>query len=224
MPGKKKGQYKRRGRRHRRRGVPMLALGRSPIPRKSLVKLRYCTRVPINPAAGVTNSHIFRANSLFDPDSTGVGHQPLGFDQWINFYKEYCVLGSKITVTPINISTTIPLQFGVVLRQFQLPGMAVDPTLLIEQGDSNWKYVGNLNNSATKSVSLKFSTKRFLGVKNPIDEKDLRGDDTVNPSMEGFYQVWCAAADGAADPASIVFQVTIDYIAMFIQPQALAQS
>ena len=94
-----------RSRRTARRQQPMLALGRSPIPDKSLVKLRYCQRCAINPAAGVTNSYLFRANSLFDPDLTGTGHQPLGFDEWAKFYRRYCVLGSKITVQAINVST-----------------------------------------------------------------------------------------------------------------------
>jgi len=34
-------------------------------------------------------------NSLFDPDFSGAGAQPLGYDQWSAFYSRYKVLGVK---------------------------------------------------------------------------------------------------------------------------------
>ncbi len=42
---------------------------------------------------------IMRLNSLFDPDSTGVGHQPLGFDQIAALYNRYRVLKTRWRVT-----------------------------------------------------------------------------------------------------------------------------
>lgn len=46
--------------------------------------------------------HVFRGNSLFDPDLTGTGHQPLGFDQWSAFYQSYMVYGLGYKVTFIG--------------------------------------------------------------------------------------------------------------------------
>ena len=42
-------------------------------------------------------SNVFRGNSCFDPDFSGVGAQPRGFDQWKAFYRRYRVIASKCT-------------------------------------------------------------------------------------------------------------------------------
>lgn len=64
-------------------------------------------------------------NSLFDPDRTGAGAQPAGFDQWAAFYNRYVVykcayehtitnttggIGINISVLPVNGSTAPTIQ------------------------------------------------------------------------------------------------------------------
>ena len=43
----------------------------------------------------------FRANGLYDPDRTGTGHQPFGYDEWSPIYDHFTVVGSRITVYPL---------------------------------------------------------------------------------------------------------------------------
>lgn len=42
--------------------------------------------------------YVYRANSLFDPDQSGVGGQPDGFDQWKNLYGIYRVVALDVEV------------------------------------------------------------------------------------------------------------------------------
>lgn len=42
--------------------------------------------------------YVYRCNSLFDPDATGVGGQPDGFDQWKTLYGVYRVVAVEIEV------------------------------------------------------------------------------------------------------------------------------
>lgn len=223
MAGNKKKNSKAKNRK-RRSGI--LVLNRQPVPPTALVKLRYCQTISIDAAAGFTNSRLFRCNSLYDPDYSSTSttqHQPLGYDQWMNFYTIYCVLGSKITVTPINVSDTIPLMFGVTLRQGGVT-FAVDPTTLREQGDSCWRYAGNMNKTGRKSITKNFSTKRFLGFNNPTNENSCCASATGNPASVAYYQLWVAAADGVANPPNCTLQITMDFIAHFSQPKVLSQS
>jgi hypothetical protein len=62
-------------------------------------QLSYAGYFNIDPSAGAPASYLFHANGLYDPDHTGAGHQPHGFDQIMALYKNYQVLSSAIEVT-----------------------------------------------------------------------------------------------------------------------------
>jgi hypothetical protein len=63
------------------------------------VKLTYADtfNYSITPSGGGARQ-IFRANSIFDPDYTGVGHQPLFRDMWASQYNFYTVLACEYTM------------------------------------------------------------------------------------------------------------------------------
>jgi hypothetical protein len=62
------------------------------------VKLRYSDMRAIV-AAGNQGTYVYRLNSVFDPDQTGVGGQPAGFDQLKTLYGRYRVMGCAVKVT-----------------------------------------------------------------------------------------------------------------------------
>lgn len=74
------------------------------VPDKLIVKLPYSTLVTFGDALGVQD-YVFNLNSIYDPDRTGVGHQPLGYDQWSAFYNRYRVIGAKVVVQAHNQAT-----------------------------------------------------------------------------------------------------------------------
>lgn len=43
-------------------------------------------------------NHVFNLGSIFDPDYTGVGHQPAFHDQWATLYNRYRVIGVRYKV------------------------------------------------------------------------------------------------------------------------------
>lgn len=66
----------------------------------------------------------YKVNSIFDPDLTGVGHQPLGRDTWASIYNYYKVLECNIMVEIVdtNLSATggsaaaqAPTYYGLML-------------------------------------------------------------------------------------------------------------
>jgi hypothetical protein len=71
-------------------------------PNTIITKLRYCTNMILSATAGGSAITVFSANSIFDPDVTNTGHQPMYHDQYAAIYKNYAVLGSRIQVEFIN--------------------------------------------------------------------------------------------------------------------------
>jgi len=78
---------------------------RDPFPPRFNVDLRYSASLILTTAGVVIGAdfmgteYVFRLNSLFDPDLTGVGHQPFGYDQLTTMYGSYCVTGCMIDIT-----------------------------------------------------------------------------------------------------------------------------
>lgn len=81
------------------------------IPDRTFVKLKFCqegtlTTTGLAPVAYQT----FRGNGPYDPDQTGAGLQPVGYDQWSQFYKRQRILGSKIRIQFLSEGTTASVQ------------------------------------------------------------------------------------------------------------------
>ncbi len=98
---RKRRSRKRRPRRRRRKAFNnVMTIRRSPMALKFKATLLYTDEINLDPGvAGVAAYHSFRANDCFDPDETGVGHQPRGFDQIIPMYEHFTVIGSKMKAT-----------------------------------------------------------------------------------------------------------------------------
>lgn len=69
-------------------------------------KLKYVDKFNTSTVSGIYNEQLFNLNSLFDPDRTGVGHQPLGFDQLNVIYQRYRVLKTSYRLTMVNSDQT----------------------------------------------------------------------------------------------------------------------
>lgn len=68
------------------------------MPDRLYTKLRYREQLSFTQLTGALADQVYRPMSLFDPDLTGTGGQPYGFDQWTQFYGYYTVLASGISV------------------------------------------------------------------------------------------------------------------------------
>lgn len=104
--GKVRGRRLRRYQRRRARRGYKVSVGRQGLMVKDeqIMKFRYTDNIQLQSTSGVPQFYQFAGNSLFDPDITGTGHQPYGFDQWSAFYNKYTVFGCKAEFTVVNAS------------------------------------------------------------------------------------------------------------------------
>lgn len=70
-----------------------------------VVMLPYCEYAPYSQAAATIGAlQQFKINSIYDPDLTGIGGQPLGRDTWSGIYNYYKVLETHIKYTVIEVT------------------------------------------------------------------------------------------------------------------------
>lgn len=198
-----------------------------PVPKSMLCKLRYINNFTINPAVGQSGSYIFSSNSIYDPDVTGVGLQPIGYDTYNSLYAHYVVLGSKCTATFVSQATvagTSTAVVGIDLEQ----NTGVDAVNLInwqENPDSVWKYMSASNSSKSiVNVTKHYSTKSMFGVKNPSDGVGLGSDFGANPTKRGYFKVMMTPFNPGQDITTTNCRVVIEYIVLMQQRIDLPQS
>lgn len=232
MPGKKtykktyrkKRKYNKKRKNNIFRPQRLLKVG---FPKTTVVKLRYCEYINLDPGVATIAKHVFGANDCFDPNATGVGHQPYGFDQWSQLYNHYTVIGSRITAQFSNTSgSTIGLNYcGINLSDDATTTSSIDH--MLEQGLTKYKMIaGNSGQSnAMKTVSCNYSAKKFFNITNISDNQDRLGTVTsASPGERANFVVWIGSANPAIDQADFEVMVKIDFIVMFGEPKELPQS
>jgi len=70
----------------------------SSFPDRAVVSLDYWNAVRVNPGVVSSSDTVYVLNSLFDPEYSGVGHQPRDFDTWSTIYGKYRVRRTLVEV------------------------------------------------------------------------------------------------------------------------------
>lgn len=189
-----------------------------------LRKLRYCTRVNLDAGIGSAAVHNFKANGLYDPDSTGLGHQPLGFDQYMLMYDHFKVIGSKISVefsASANNTTTTNRVIGAIYLDDDITALT-DIEHAIEQGLTSYKVINSGLGIKPTSISRKYSSKVFNF--NKKDSAELVGTAAADPADTAFFKIMVQALEAADNPSGVSALVVIDYIVLFSERKTLTQS
>ena len=135
----------------------------------------------INPTiSGLPVTLVFSANGMYDPDITGVGHQPSGFDQIGEFFGHYTVLSSKIKVTFKNTDGS-NAQICSVNTQSGTSTIA-DMERIIENG-AKYAVIDELGGGGetVKTLTAYCDVAKFMGRPSILSEDDLRGTVSANP-------------------------------------------
>lgn len=183
------------------------------------VCLKYNELFTINAGSGTSALHLFRANSVFDPNFTGVGHQPLGFDEWAAVYGKYRVIKSscKIMACMNGVSTTSQAIFGV--RTTSDSGTTTNITRNMEQTNCKWTMVtGSLE---PKTLTCYWNIKSVASMSN---EDNLNAAVTGNPVQEDYFQVFYHAIDDVIDADALRCAAEIEYTVRFFEVKQLGQS
>jgi hypothetical protein len=189
---------------------------------KSMMLPYYMNASLTVPVTGLATGYVFSANGLYDPDVSGVGTQPMGFDQMMIFYEHYTVTEAKIVVTFRNFSTAIAPVVFIAFRADTV--LSTDPKVVMETGNaiSTQLMPANIDGSL-KELTLRGNIGRFLGFDDLQDSNVARGDISSNPAEGAFFHVGAFYNEGAAT-GSVSFQVRLEYRAVFTEPRIITAS
>lgn len=186
---------------------------------KNHATVRYVSHCTITMAnTGSPGTHVWSMNGLYDPDVTSTGHQPIGFDQYMQMYNHYTVIGARIKAT--FLSTTSNPKGMVYLFRSAGATVLTDRDRIGEQTTTVMKPI-NKHEVGNVVVQDSANLNKELGQK-VIDEDNNAGTDNENPNEQVFWHLAASSFDGNA--GSVVAVVEIDYDVIFHEPRDVAQS
>ena len=234
MPRRK--VYRKRRPRKTRRVVKYV---RPPLPlngqrHSEIVKLRYVETISLTSTS--SQVYNYRANSVYDPNETSTGHQPMGFDQMALKYNHYLVLGARMKVSPIITGDThnagdAPSYVILKLKDnAQFDQISTEHMLESEYYGKNKKmivsnYQAYMSNNNTKTLSCYFSPSKFFGKTKSQYRADDKSQSIINtnPTEDAIFQIAAfPVSAGTRDPITLL--VEIDYVVQFSEAKDLPQS
>lgn len=215
---------KRAGRKFRKRvgnrkrgSVFNRGLSARPFADSKLVKLKYVDTVAMNAGAGAIASHLFRCNSIYDPDFTGIGYQPMGHDEYMILYDKYRVVGAKISAT--FVSNTTDQTVGIFMDQTNI--IPAQFSTMLEQKKTQYRY---LTAAADRPITLTkyWSAKKFFGKFRAMGD-DNRAQNGFNPAATAYFIIFQSNGFGG-DPNQVSVLINIEYIVLYTSPKQLVGS
>lgn len=208
---RKKRQYKRKS-----------SISWYPFGATRTAKVRYHQQIQIDPTAGSNGYYTFAANGLFDPDITGIGGQPYGFDTLMTLYNHYTVVGAKIRVYCINPASACAV--GVKLSDG--PTVPSSVSQLMEQPGYKKRMITHADQETRTGISHTYSTYKFFRRSrvNIMADDSLKGSSAANPPELAYFNVVLAPLVSGTDLTSTWLHVTVDYTAIFHGPRELPTS
>lgn len=190
----------------------------NPLSSKQLVRFAYADSGysrTLNVAGNYTAYYVFRGNSVFDPDVTGVGVQPYGYDDLCtdSMYTNYRVTSSSISVYFRPESTYANMRR---LHAMIIPMVSSTPVLTDISDVRNIPYHKETTydgvTESTKGAKMKHyhSTKRAVPIYNPNDF-DFSAAYTANPLLAWHWIVFFYAEEFDDEEVDIYFDVKIKY-------------
>jgi hypothetical protein len=152
--------------------------------------------------------HAFRLNSLFDPDFTGVGTQPVGFDQWSALYNRYRVHACKVHVEFISSGTTLGALCGVSIRRDSTVANQFQD--LVGEPYCVWVGAGAAQ-AGPACIHTGASVREIYGIGNStFMDEDYSASIGANPSRVVYGHIWCNTWTQTAE--AISFRVAVHLI------------
>jgi len=167
-------------------------------------------------AAGLS-VQTYRINSLYDPDETGAGVQPVGFDEIMALYYYFRVEKVRIKITVVNGGTA-----GIVACQ--LSRESTDPTQITAVAANNSGRSEMIAGTYGHNRSVMYyyvDIKDYLGLKMNVGD-DLQGTVSGNPSRMVYLHVALEEIDLSAKDMSLFCE--FEFETRFFNPLQLNNS
>lgn len=185
------------------------------LPNSLSIKLEFCDYINITSTAIGYNS--YRVNGPYDPDVTGVGLQPVAYDQLIALYDRQLTRKSHFTVTATN-NNSVPVT--MVLYPSSSSSLVSTIEDAVAQPGAIWSTMGGSGGQNRSRLNMTVDPKEWLQV--PSWTAELYSATSAVPSTQVY---WHLMFDNFGSTTKDVYaEIRIVYDIEFLYVRNLAHS
>jgi len=186
----------------------------------------YCeTAISLDSTLGAFSSYQFKTNDIYDPNFTGIGHQPSTHDQMAVLFEKYVVYACDYKITIHNTSSTTPSLVGVIITdQNSAPSSFRNA---VEQGQMEYDTLGIL---ASGQNIVKYSghvyNPREVGktYQEYITSPEFVTDFGSSPTNPIYLTVITTSADTTSPSPQQRFTIQLRYHSLLLGNRVVAES
>lgn len=158
--------------------------------------MRYADRFTLAATTSAPDYRFMSANGMYDPDITGIGHQPRGFDELMKLYDRFQVDEVEIECTfSQSWSTTNGAAVHVGIALIEDSSVRLTDIDYVESRICDSTVMVGQN--AARTLRLTVKPNEFLGLPKR-GEHGLTGSAGTNPLYQCFFHIWAVGVTGGA--------------------------
>lgn len=190
-----------------------------PIPQRYICKMKYCET---NVSGALNGQYVYNINSVYDPDRTGIGHQPYGFDNLANLYNRYRVIKCGWRIESPLGDTDSPRSIHAIASND--PSITWGTASYIRE-NPRCKYITVVPGGTAKTLSGWVTMPSLTGrtTAQYMADDRYQAQVTTSPAEEALLYVFVSNVNG--NPlGNIPIQVTLEYTVEFFDVKHVVQS
>lgn len=154
-------------------------------------------------------------NCLYDTDITGVGVQPVWFDQMMAFYSRYLVVGAKIRVDVSTAANTANIYPATVVG-YPSVSLILATNLQSAIAQKGAKYKMMIPGQTRAILTSYFKINQLFGIPRTAlhSEDNYNGTSAANPVNLALYNIWIANNDSSSSILSTT-EINITFYCKF---------
>lgn len=182
-------------------------------------KLKYSDIIGITCTSGTPATYSWRGNSVYDPDFTSTGHQPLYYDQLTAIYNRYRVDGCKLKFTACTDGDT-PMAVVVVPNDsgegFATIGSACERKFSVER---------TVTKEFPQLMKTYAASNKIMGMtKDKYRDDDLNSAQyDANPTNIWYWNLITQTVNGSST-GTLRITLCLTYYVSFFEPKQIGQS
>lgn len=190
-------------------------------PDRILTKLRYAEVYNLTSTVGSIGKQLMRWNSMFDPDQTGTGHQPLYRDTYASIYDQYAVVRARARIRFDNPNAAIPFVVGCVTDDDSTTSTTWQT--LIEQSHGVSDSLTCLSGSHSScEFNMSWDCAKVLNI-DPFADLSYKTAVGANPTEISQLLLWSIPFDGIST-ATIQVKLDMEFDVLWTELQTPVQS